>query len=116
VPSTTRLKASFFFSLYNIAVSPRYSAKLALCLRYRHERATICSGNSFPRDSTHAFKYDVITASECLLYEKWRQVIEVDGLSDRVTVFSSAVVVLQSLCVFRGPQCIMPKETGLFRC
>ena len=40
--------------------------------------------------------------------------IEVYGLSDRVTVFSY-VVGLPQICVFRRLQDFVPKETGLFR-
>ena len=86
----------------HVAVSPRNSVAKTYApgvWGYRRRRETVCSGNIFPHDSTHASKYDVINASACLLCERWRQVIEVYGLSDRVTVFSYVVGLLQ-ICVY----------------
>jgi hypothetical protein len=81
----------------HVAVSPRNSAAKTYVSGVWGTvvKETVCSGNIFHHDSTHASKYDVITASACLLGERWRQVIEVYGLSDRVTVFSYVAGLLQ---------------------
>jgi hypothetical protein len=102
VLSITRLKASLFFVFTCCCFTKKFCGQnlWSRWLRYHRRRETVRSGNVFLHDSTHASKYDVITASACLRCERWRQVIEVYGLSDRVTVFSYVVGLLQMSVYF----------------
>lgn len=119
VLSITRLKASLFLCFFLCCYFTKKFCGQNLgskCVSYRRRRETICNGNILLHDSTHVCKYDVITASACLLCSWKLQVIEVNGPSVGVTVCSQVVGLLQNLFVLQTVVlCYAERNGGLFR-